>query len=56
MIKIMSTSLIMGIVIGLIPMLIFTLLVGLEWGISILQAIVFIILTSSYVKDCIALH
>lgn len=43
-------------VIGLLPMLIFTLLVGLELGISVLQAIVFVILTSSYIKDAIALH
>lgn len=54
--KIMSTSLIMGIAIGALPMFIFTLLVGLEWGISVLQAIVLIILTSSYIKDAIALH
>lgn len=43
-------------IIGLLPMLIFTLLVGLELGISVLQAIVFVILTSSYIKDAIALH
>lgn len=45
-----------GLLIGGIPMLIFTLLVGLELGISVLQAIVFVILTSSYIKDAIALH
>lgn len=54
-IKIMKGSMV-GVVIGIIPMLIFTLLVGLEWGISVLQAIVIIILTSSYIKDSIALH
>lgn len=43
-------------IIGIIPMCIFTLLVGLELGISVLQAIVFVILTSSYIKDAIALH
>jgi F-type H+-transporting ATPase subunit a len=43
-------------IIGLLPMVIFTLLVGLELGISVLQAIVFVILTSSYIKDAIALH
>nr|YP_009558593.1 ATP synthase F0 subunit 6 [Capillidium heterosporum]AZZ06694.1 ATP synthase F0 subunit 6 [Capillidium heterosporum] len=43
-------------IIGLLPMFIFTLLVGLELGISVLQGIVFVILTSSYIKDAIALH
>lgn len=43
-------------IIGIIPMCIFSLLVGLELGISVLQAIVFVILTASYIKDAIALH
>lgn len=54
--KIMKTSLITGLIIGCLPMFIFTLLVGLELGISVLQGIVFLILTSSYIKDAIALH
>lgn len=53
--KFMKTSW-LTMIIGIIPMCIFTLLVGLELGISVLQAIVFVILTSSYIKDAIALH
>jgi F-type H+-transporting ATPase subunit a len=43
-------------IIGAIPMIIFTALVGLELAVAILQAIVFIILTSSYIRDAIYLH
>nr|QUQ05876.1 ATP synthase F0 subunit a [Neoconidiobolus thromboides] len=53
--KFITTSYI-ALIIGILPMVIFTLLVGLELGISVLQAIVFVILTSSYIKDAIALH
>lgn len=37
-------------------MAIFSLLIGLELGIAVLQAIVFILLTSSYLRDAISLH
>jgi len=50
------TSSYLALIIGIIPMIIFTALVGLELGVAILQAIVFIILTSSYIRDAIYLH
>jgi F-type H+-transporting ATPase subunit a len=43
-------------IIGIIPVLIFTALVGLELAIAVLQAIVFIILTCSYIRDAVYLH
>jgi F-type H+-transporting ATPase subunit a len=43
-------------VMGFIPMILFTALVGLELAVAILQAIVFVILTSSYIRDAIYLH
>nr|YP_010194632.1 ATP synthase F0 subunit a [Conidiobolus polyspermus]QZZ81371.1 ATP synthase F0 subunit a [Conidiobolus polyspermus] len=63
LLKILSTFLyqfmkgsVLSAIIGLLPMLIFSLLVGLELGIAFLQAIVFVILASSYIKDAIYLH
>ena len=50
------TSSYLAIIIGIIPVVIFTALVGLELCIALLQAIVFIILTSSYIRDAIYLH
>lgn len=43
-------------IIGFLPILIFTALVGLELAIAVLQAIVFIILTCSYIRDAVYLH
>lgn len=43
-------------IIGFIPMIIFTAIVGLELAVAIIQALVFIILTSSYIRDAIYLH
>lgn len=43
-------------IIGIIPMILFTALVGLELAIAFLQALVFIILTSSYIRDGLYLH
>jgi len=43
-------------VITLIPFSIFTALIGLEIAVSIIQAYVFILLTSSYIKDALELH
>lgn len=40
----------------LIPFSIFVALIGLEIAVSIIQAYVFILLTSSYIKDAIELH
>ena len=40
----------------LIPFSIFVAIVGLEIAVSIIQAYVFILLTSSYIKDAIELH
>jgi F-type H+-transporting ATPase subunit a len=41
---------------AVIPMILFTALVGLELAVAFLQALVFIILTSSYIRDAIYLH
>lgn len=43
-------------IIGAIPMVLFTALIGLELAVSFLQAFVFIILTCSYLRDAIYLH
>lgn len=43
-------------IIGIIPMIIFTALIGLELAVAFLQALVFVILTSSYIRDAIYLH
>nr|YP_010555510.1 ATP synthase F0 subunit a [Ramaria rubella]UYR22259.1 ATP synthase F0 subunit a [Ramaria rubella] len=40
----------------LIPFSIFVALIGLEIGVSIIQSYVFILLTSSYIKDSLTLH
>jgi len=42
--------------VSVLPMLFLTALTGLEFGIAILQAYVFTILTCSYLKDAIDLH
>ena len=42
--------------VGLLPMTLFTALIGLEIAVSFIQAYVFCILTSSYLKDAIDLH
>jgi len=63
LLKILSTfiyaamkSSIIFFIIGVIPAIVFTALVGLELCIAFLQAIVFIILTCSYIRDAIYLH
>lgn len=43
-------------VVALVPFAIFTSLIGLEIAVSIIQAYVFCLLTSSYLKDAIDLH
>jgi F-type H+-transporting ATPase subunit a len=41
---------------GLAPALLFTLIVGLEVAIAVIQAMVFVILTCSYIRDAVFLH
>lgn len=53
--KLFSTSLIVFIV-TLIPFAIFVALIGLEIGVSFIQAFVLTLLVSSYLKDAIDLH
>lgn len=53
--KLFSTSFIFFIV-SLIPFTLFIALVGLELGVSFIQAYVFCLLVSSYLKDVIELH
>lgn len=63
LLKILSTflyqmftkSLVMA-VLTLIPFALFVGLIGLEIAVSVIQAYVFILLTSSYIKDAIELH
>jgi len=43
-------------IIGIIPMILFTAIMALELGIAFIQAMVFIILTSSYLRDSLYLH
>lgn len=52
----MFTSGILAAVITLLPFSIFVALIGLEIAVSFIQAYVFCILTSSYLKDAIDLH
>jgi len=53
--QLFSSSLIIA-TLSLIPFSIFIALIGLEIAVSIIQAYVFILLTSSYIKDAIELH
>jgi F-type H+-transporting ATPase subunit a len=53
--KFISTNFISAII-GIIPIVLITLLMGMEIGIGILQAMVFCILTCSYIRDSINLH
>jgi F-type H+-transporting ATPase subunit a len=53
--QLFSSSLIVA-TLTLIPFSIFIALIGLEIAVSIIQAYVFILLTSSYIKDAIELH
>jgi len=53
--QLFSSSLLIA-VLTLIPFSIFVALIGLEIAVSIIQAYVFTLLTSSYIKDAIELH
>jgi len=50
------TSGILFLFIGLIPLAFITAISGLELGIAFIQAQVFVVLTSSYIKDALDLH
>jgi len=52
----MFTKSIVMAVVTLIPFALFVCLIGLEIAVSVIQAYVFILLTSSYIKDAIELH
>lgn len=43
-------------VLGLLPLAILIAIAGLELAIAFIQAYVFVVLTSSYIKDSIYLH
>jgi F-type H+-transporting ATPase subunit a len=53
--QLFSSSLIIA-TLTLIPFSLFIALIGLEIAVSIIQAYVFVLLTSSYIKDAIELH
>ncbi len=53
--QLFSSSLIVA-VLTLIPFSIFIALIGLELAVSVIQAYVFVLLTSSYIKDAVELH
>lgn len=50
------TSSPLAFIIGLLPIIIFMAIIGLELAVAFIQALVFIILTSSYIRDAIYLH
>jgi F-type H+-transporting ATPase subunit a len=53
--QLFSSSIVVAIL-TLIPFSIFLALIGLEIAVSVIQAYVFVLLTSSYIKDAIELH
>jgi F-type H+-transporting ATPase subunit a len=53
--QLFSSSLIVAVV-TLIPFSIFIALIGLELAVGVIQSYVFILLTSSYIKDAVELH
>jgi F-type H+-transporting ATPase subunit a len=50
------TGSLMGLLLAPIPLLLLTLLFGLEVGVALIQAFVFVLLTCSYINDAISLH
>jgi F-type H+-transporting ATPase subunit a len=46
----------LGLLLAPLPLLFITLLFGLEIGVAIIQAFVFVLLTCSYINDAISLH
>jgi F-type H+-transporting ATPase subunit a len=53
--QLFSSSIVVA-VLTLVPFSIFLALIGLEIAVSVIQAYVFVLLTSSYIKDAIELH
>lgn len=53
--KLFASSLLVAVV-TLLPFAIFVGLIGLELAVSLIQAYVFVVLTSSYLKDALELH
>lgn len=50
------TGSLLGLILAPLPVLFLTLLYGLELGVAVIQAYVFVLLTSSYLNDAINLH
>jgi len=50
------TGSIFGLLLAPVPLLLLTLLYGLELGVALVQAFVFVLLTISYLNDAINLH
>ena len=50
------TGSLIGLLLAPLPLILLTLLYGLEVGVALIQAYVFVLLTCSYIKDAIALH
>jgi F-type H+-transporting ATPase subunit a len=50
------TGSLMGLLLAPLPLLFIILLFGLELGVALIQAYVFVLLTCSYIKDVISLH
>jgi F0F1-type ATP synthase membrane subunit a len=46
----------MGLLLAPLPLILLSLLYGLEVGVALIQAYVFALLTCSYIKDAIFLH
>src|SRR6266498_6109445 len=50
------TGSLIGVLLAPVPLILLTLLFGLEIGVAIIQAFVFVLLTCSYISDAISLH
>jgi F-type H+-transporting ATPase subunit a len=50
------TGSLMGLLLAPVPLILLTLLFGLEVGVAAIQAFVFVLLTCSYINDAIKLH
>jgi len=50
------TGSLLGVILIPLPLLFLTLLYGLEIGVALIQAYVFVLLTCNYIKDAISLH
>lgn len=50
------TGSLIGVLLAPVPLILLTLLFGLEIGVAFIQAYVFVLLTCSYLNDAISLH